>query len=97
MCYVHHYQAVPTSPRQQEQGSFGALTSQAGLPCAGSLGPEGGTLAGEAVPLRSRATSCAAGLAVALRPRRCCSSSDSHMEKEPSAGRPPMAASLEKA
>ena len=53
-------------------------------------------LAGEVLPLRNCATSCAAGLAVAFRPRRCCSSSDSHMEKDPSTGRPPIDASLQK-
>ena len=38
--------------------------------------------------------SCAAGLAVAVRALRCCASSDSFMEKDPSAGRAPMVANL---
>ena len=38
--------------------------------------------------------SCAAGLAVAVRALRCCASSASFMEKDPSAGRAPMVANL---
>ena len=54
----------------------------------------GSTPAGETLPLRRRAMSCAAGLAVAVRALRCCISSASFMEKDPSAGRAPMVVNL---
>ena len=72
------------------------LTFQSGLPrlCACTPASMGDAPAGDTLPLRRRAMSCAAGLAVAVRALRCCASSDSFMEKDPSAGRAPMVANL---
>ena len=76
--------------------SSDSLTFQSGLPrlCACTPVSMGDAPAGETLLLRRRAMSCAAGLAVAVRALRCCASSDSFMEKDPSAGRAPIVANL---